>query len=151
RADEALWDMGQAYGRLGTRFRKQEGDSYARIVRDYPLSSFADDAKKRLKELELSIPDPDPTALARMQWERDNRVKPGMLSRGLMPLRRGPDMSPAARSGAPAMTTLRASVPPSVPQPSEGGANSFTGDVTAATVTDSTALDTKPDARANPP
>ena len=150
KADEALWDMGQAYGRLGNRFRKQEGDAYSRIVRDYPLSGFADDAKKKLKELEIAVPDPDPVALARMQWERDNKVKPGMLSRGLMPLRRGPDMSTAARSGAPAMTTLRASVPPSVPQVA-GGDTNFTGDVTAATVSDSTALDTKPDARANPP
>src|SRR4029077_19135999 len=57
RSDEALWEMGQAYGRLGNRFRKQEGDAYTRIVRDYPLSSLADDAKKRLKELEMPIPD----------------------------------------------------------------------------------------------
>jgi outer membrane protein assembly factor BamD len=150
KADEALCEMGQAYGRLGNRFRKQEGDAYARIVRDYPLSGFADDSKKKLKDLELAIPDPDPVALARMKWERDNRVKPGMLSRGLAPIRRGPDVSAAARSGAPAMTTLRASVPPSVPQ--QAGANSsFTGDVTATTVTDSSALDTKPDARTNPP
>jgi outer membrane protein assembly factor BamD len=150
KADEALWQMGQAYGRLGNRFRKDEGAAYARIVRDYPLSGFADDAKKKLKELELAIPDPDPVALARMKWEHDNRVKPGMLSRGLAPIRRGPDMSTAARSGTPAMTTLRASVPPSVPQQA-GAGSSFTGDVTAATVTDSTALDTKPDARTNPP
>jgi outer membrane protein assembly factor BamD len=150
KADEALWQMGQAYGRLGNRFRKQEGDAYTRIVRDYPLSGFADDAKKRLKDLELAIPDPDPVALARMKWERDNKAKPGMLSRGLTPIRRGPDVSAAARSGAPAMTTLRASVPPSVPQ-TAGAGSGFTGDVTAATVTDSTALDTKPDARTNPP
>ena len=150
KADDALWEMGQAYGRLGNRFRKQEGDAYTRIVRDYPLSAFADDAKKKLKDLELAIPDPDPVALARMQWERDNKVKPGMLSRGLAPIRRGPDVTAAARSGAPAMTTLRASVPPSVPQTAASGSG-FTGDVTAATVTDSTALDTKPDARANPP
>src|ERR1700694_2251573 len=150
KADEALWEMGQAYGRLGNRFRKQEGDAYTRIVRDYPLSGSADDAKKKLKDLELASPDPDPVALARMKWERDNKVKPGMLSRGLAPIRRGPDVSAAARSGAPAMTTLRASVPPSVPQQG-GGASGFTGDVTAATVTDSTALDTNPDARANPP
>jgi len=150
KADEALWEMGQAYGRLGNRFRKQEGDAYTRIARDYPLSGFADDAKKKLKDLEIAIPDPDPVALARMKWERDNRVKPGMLSRGLAPIRRGPDVSAAARSGAPAMTTLRASVPPSVPQ-TAGAGSGFTGDVTAATVTDSTALDTKPDARANPP
>jgi len=151
KADEALWEMGQAYSRLGNRFRKQEGDAYTQIVRDYPLSGFADDAKKRLKDLEIAIPDPDPVALARMKWERDNKVKPGMLSRGLAPIRRGPDVSAAARSGAPAMTTLRASVPPSVPAPAGGGGTSFTGDVTAATVGDSTALDTKPDARTNPP
>src|SRR5712691_11769728 len=116
KADESLWEMGQAYGRLGNRFRKQEGDAYTQIVRDYPLSGFSDDAKKKLKDLELAVPDPDPVALARMKWERDNRVKPGMLSRGLAPIRRGPDVSTAARSGTPAMTTLRASVPPSVPQ-----------------------------------
>jgi outer membrane protein assembly factor BamD len=149
RADESLWQMGQAYGKLGNRFRKQEGDAYTRIVRDYPLSGFSDDAKKKLKELEVAIPDPDPAALARMKWERDNRAKPGMLSRALTPIRRGPDVSTAARSGAPAMTTLRASVPPSVPQPA-GGGTGFSGDVTATTVSDSTALDTKPDARANP-
>ena len=150
KADEALWDLGQAYGRLGNRFRTQEGDAYAKIVRDYPLSGFADDAKKRLKELEMAVPDPDPVALARMKWEHDNRVKPGMISRSTMILKRGPDMSPAARSGPPAMTTLRASVPPSVPQTASGGTG-FSGDVTATTVTDGTALDTKPDARANPP
>src|ERR1700730_4435440 len=57
KADEALWQMGQAYGRLGNRFRKDEGAAYARIVRDYPLSGFADDAKKKLKRLEFDIPD----------------------------------------------------------------------------------------------
>jgi hypothetical protein len=71
-----------------------------------------------------------------------------MVSRSTGFLRRGPDVSTAARSGAPAMTTLRPTVPLSVPPT---GAPGFTGDVTATTVSDSTALDTKPDARANPP
>jgi outer membrane protein assembly factor BamD len=149
RADEALWEAGQAYGRLGNRFRKQEGDAYARIVSEYPLSSFSDDAKKKLQELELPVPAADPVALARMQWERDNRVKEGLFSRSTSFLKRGPDVSTAARSGTPAMTTLRASVPPSVPQ--SAGGTGFTGDVTATTIPDSNALDTKPDARANPP
>jgi hypothetical protein len=71
-----------------------------------------------------------------------------MISKSTGFLRRGPDVSSAARSGAPAMTTLRPSVPLSVPAT---GAPGFTGDVTAEPVKDSTALDTKPDARANPP
>lgn len=148
KSDEALWEMGDSYARLGNRFRQQEGDAYAQIVKDYPLSGFADSAKKKLKELEMAIPEPDPKALARMQWEKENRQKPGMVAKSTGFLHRGPDMSAAARSGAPAMTTIQPTVPMSVPAT---GAPGFTGDVTATTVSDSTALDTKPDARANPP
>jgi outer membrane protein assembly factor BamD len=149
KADLALWDMGQAFGHLGPRFRKQEGDAYARIVRDYPLSTFADDATKKLKELEMPVPEPDKTAVARMQFEKEHREKPGFISRNTLWVRRGPDVSTAAHSGDPAMTNMRPSVPPLVPQPA--GAGGFNGDVTATTVGNSTALDTKPDARANPP
>ena len=46
RADAALWELGDSYGRLGPRFRKQAGEAYARIVKDYPLSDYADAAKK---------------------------------------------------------------------------------------------------------
>ncbi len=149
KADLALWDMGQAYGRLGPRFRKQEGDAYARIVRDYPLSDYADDATKKLKDLEMPVPDADKAAVARMQYEKEHREKPGFISRNTLWLKRGPDVSTAARSGDPAMTNMRPSVPPLVPQPA--GAGAFNGEVTATTVGNSTALDTKPDARANPP
>jgi outer membrane protein assembly factor BamD len=149
KADLALWDMGQAYGRLGNRFRKQEGEAYSKIVRDYPLSAYADDATAKLKELEMPVPEPDKSAVARMQYEKDHRVKPGFISRETLFLRRGPDMSTAARSGDPAMTNMRPSIPPLVPQPA--GASGFNGQVTATTVGDSNALDTKPDARANPP
>jgi outer membrane protein assembly factor BamD len=149
KADLALFDMGQAYGKLGTRFRKQEGEAYAKIVRDYPLSPYADDAVARLKELELPVPEADKAAVARMQYEKDHYVKPGIIARDTLFIRRNPDMSMAAKSGDPAMTTMRPSVPPLVPQPA--GAAGFNGEVTATTVGNSTALDTKPDARANPP
>jgi len=150
KADDALWDMATAYSRLGNRFRKNEGDAYARILKDYPLSEWADAAKKRLKEMELPVPEADPAAVARMKWEQENRQKSGMVARSTGFLRRGPDMSTAARSGSPAMTTLRPSVPASVPQTATG-ATGFTGDVTATTVSGPSALDTNPDARANPP
>jgi len=150
KADLALFDMGQAYGRLGARFRKQEGEAYAKIVRDYPLSPYADDAVSRLKELELPVPEQDKEAVARMQYEKDHRVKPSMYQRDTLFVRRNPDMSMAAKTGDPAMTTMRPSVPPLVPQPA-GAAGAANGDVTATTVGNSNALDTKPDARANPP
>jgi len=147
KADLALWQEGQAYGHLGSRFRRQEGEAYSRIVRDYPLSDYADDAARRLKELEMPVPEPDKAAMARMQYEKDHPEKPGKLTRYTQVLRRGPDMTAAAHQGDPAMTTLRPSVPPLVPQPASTGGAALNGDVTATPVTDPTALDTKPDAR----
>src|SRR5215472_5777796 len=151
RADEALWDLGQTYERLdgktGNRFRKQAGDAYEKIVRDYPLSGFADDAKKRLKDMELPVPEADPAAVARMQWEKDNKQKAGMISRSTGFLRRGPDMSDAARSGAPAMTNVKPPVPPSIPVTAAAGGPTGVTDVTATQVTGPSALDSKPDAR----
>ncbi len=147
KADLALWQEGQAYGHLGNRFRKQEGEAYSRIVRDYPLSDYADDAAAKLKELEMPVPEPDKAAMARMQYEKDHPEKPGKLTRYTQALRRGPDMTAAAHQGDPAMTTLRPSVPPLVPQPAGAAGGALNGDVTATPVTDSTALDTKPDAR----
>ncbi len=130
KADLALWEMGQAYGKLGNRFRKQQGEAYSRIVRDYPLSDYADDATAKLKELEMPVPEPDKVAVAHMQYEIDHKQKAGLKARGTQWIKRGPDMTTAARQGDPAMTNLRPSVPPLVPQPA--GANApVTGEVTA--------------------
>ena len=150
KADLALWELGDSYNRMGTRFRTAAGDAYARIVRDYPLSGYADAAKKKLTELEMPIPQADPVAYNRMKWEAENRTKISMLSKPMSLLKRGPDVSGAAKSGQPAMTTLRGTVPVSVPL--TRGTPGFTGDVTATTVGgDASALDKLPDARTNPP
>src|SRR5580658_141015 len=139
KADLALWELGDSYNRMGTRFRTAAGDAYARIVKDYPLSAYADAAKKKLSELEMPIPQADPAAYARMKWEAENRTKASLLDRVNI-MKRGPDVSSAAKSGQPAMTTLRGTVPVSVPL--TRGTPGFTGDVTATTVgSDSTALD----------
>jgi outer membrane protein assembly factor BamD len=149
RADAALWELGDSYGKLGPRFRKQAGEAYARIVKDYPLSDYADAAKKKLTEMELPVPPADPAAVTRMKWEAENRQKASMLAKGTSFLKRGPDVSSAARSGTPAMTTIRPDVPVSVPQPVAAG--SGVNDITLTPITDPTALDKNPDARANPP
>jgi len=149
KADAALWELGDSYGRLGPRFRKQSGEAYARIVKDYPLSSYADAAKKKLTEMELTVPPADPVAVDRMKWEAENRQKQGILPKYTSFLRRGPDVNNAARSGTPAMTTLRPDVPVSVPQVAAGGTG--VNEVTSGPITDPTALEKNPDARANPP
>jgi outer membrane protein assembly factor BamD len=149
KADLALFEMGDSYSKMGNRFRQKAGDAFARIVRDYPLSAYAEDAKKRLNQLEMPIPQADQAAYNRMKWEKANYKKPSMLYRATDLIRRGPDVSAAAKSGAPAMTSLRPTIPASIPQPV--AATTGTTDVGASVVTDSKDLDTKPDARLNPP
>jgi outer membrane protein assembly factor BamD len=149
KADEALWYEGQSYARLGPAFRAQEADSYIRIVRDYPLSPYVEAAKKRLTELEVPIPEPDPQALARMQYDLDHRVRPGVFSRAFGFMRRGPDTWTAAKNGTPQMNLPKQNIPPLVP--AAGGLAGFQGDVTVAPVTNPQALEQNPDARPQPP
>jgi outer membrane protein assembly factor BamD len=145
RADEALWLDADSLTHMGPRFRQSAGDAYTKIVRDYPLSLWASQAKKKLVEMELPVPEPDPAAMTRMRHEEENYVKPGMRARAASFLGHSPDVSAAAKSGTPTMTNPKAEIPASVPIP--GGTSGFSGDVTVAPVGDTSALDTKPDAR----
>lgn len=151
RADDALWQLGDAYSKMGPRFRDKSGAAYARIVKDYPLSPLAELAKKRLVGMEMPVPEADPVAYARMKYEIENRTKPGMMSHMWGVFRKSPDTSQAAKSGQPPMTGLRPSIPASVPPPPSGTGAGVSTDVTVSTVSDTTALDTQPDARLNPP
>lgn len=149
-ADEALWMLGDSYGRMGDRFEDRAAQAYSRLVKDYPLSPRVEDAKKKLAAMNRPIPEADQVAYARMKYELENRENPGLMSHFWGIFRKGPDVHAAAKSGSPAMTPLRPSIPVSVP-PAAAGQTSVTGDVSVSTVTDPTALDTKPDARQNPP
>jgi outer membrane protein assembly factor BamD len=153
RADEALWKQADAYGRMGPRFRQRAGEAYAKIIHDYPLSEYSDDAKKKLKEMELPIPDADPAAAARMRYEAENRKKPGLLHRSTGFARSNPETGTAAKAGSPTMANPRQNIPANVPSPADVAAAQagFNGDVTVAPVTNSTALDNNPDARSQPP
>lgn len=146
KADEALWKEGSSYEKMGPRFRQKAGDAYARIVKEYPLSSYVSEAKKRLASLEMQVPDADPAAMARMKYEAENYKRPGLVRRSTGFIRSAPDTSAAAKSGSPQMNNPKQSIPASVPIP--GPTGDFTGDVTIAPVSGSSALDTNPDARA---
>jgi outer membrane protein assembly factor BamD len=148
-ADEALWKLADSYSRMGPRYRDASGKAFSRIVREYPLSAFAEQAKKKLNAMELPIPEPDPVALARQKYEQANYEKPGLMSHVWGVFRKSPDVSMAAKSGQPATEMLRPTVPVSVPAATTGGA--FGADVTVSPITGPSALDTQPDARQSPP
>jgi outer membrane protein assembly factor BamD len=145
KADESLWLLGDSYQHLGTRFRERSAEAYTKLVRDYPLSPYVANAKKRLTALEKPIPDPDPAALARQKYELENMDKPGMLSHFWGVFRKSPDVSLAAKSGQPPMESMRPTVPVTVPVAAPAAAAG--ADVTATTISGNSALDTKPDAR----
>ncbi|MBI2686568.1 MAG: outer membrane protein assembly factor BamD [Acidobacteria bacterium] len=144
-ADEALFMLGGAYERMGTRFKPQSVKSYQRLVKDYPLSSYVDPAKKKLKEMEADVPEADPVAVARMKYEQENKTKTGVIHDFWSIFKKSPDTTMAAKSGTPAMMNQRPSIPVSVPVPAGavGGTNELGGTV----ITGSSDLDTKPDAR----
>jgi outer membrane protein assembly factor BamD len=116
-ADRANWMLASIYER--TEHNDYAGAIYARIVKDYPLSPLAADAKAKLQKFGQPVPTADPTALARMQTEQNTpRQGGGLLTRSLGMLKTAPNVGMAARSGTPNMTpqpdgaTLTAIAPP---------------------------------------
>ena len=102
-ADRANWMLATIYDR--TEHADIAAQYYAHIVKDYPLSPLADDAKARLVKFGTPVPQPDPDALARMQAEAQTPRPPNrLITRPLGALKSGPDVRMAARAGAPNLT-----------------------------------------------
>jgi outer membrane protein assembly factor BamD len=112
-SDDALFMLGSIYSRA-KQISKNEDDKnhwadlaakcYERIVRDYPLSDSAPEAKARLKLMGMDIPAADPAAVSRMRKEElyakehhPNR----MLKLPLAVIKSSPDTYAAAHSGEP--------------------------------------------------
>lgn len=150
-ADDALWEEADSYQKLGDRYEEQQAAALSRIIKDYPLSNHVDEAKEELEAMKRPIPAADPAAYERMKWEQEAATKPGLMAKGLGFIRHNPDTHLAAKTGAPSMTQIRPPTPISVPAAAADTSTSTVGgvsDVTASQVTDTTTLDSKPDARA---
>jgi outer membrane protein assembly factor BamD len=117
RSDEVLWMLGNIWEKAPMQTKQEEavaaarkayaGAVYTRLVQDYPLSKMVPEAKERLKRLGLPVPQPDPTALARMQKEQQMpRPHEGLLAftHAADIIHSGPDVSRSARVGDPTMT-----------------------------------------------
>ena len=112
-SDQALWMLGDVYSRA-KQLSKNEDDRnhwadvaalcYGRILKDYPLSKYAPDAKARLTSMGMPVPAADPAAIARMQkqqaYEKEHRQS-AFVKMPVEMLKSNPDISTAAHSGAP--------------------------------------------------
>jgi outer membrane protein assembly factor BamD len=102
-ADHANWMLASIYER--NKHNDIASTYYARLVKEYPLSALAAQAKAKLVKFGAPVPDPDPTAMARMQREQQTpRERPSFLKRPGELLKSGPDVSTAARVGTPTLT-----------------------------------------------
>ncbi|MBV8865527.1 MAG: outer membrane protein assembly factor BamD [Acidobacteriaceae bacterium] len=152
KAGEALYEAGDAYSKMGPRFRKNSAEMFDRIVQEYPLSNRDDDAKKRLQEMELPVPPVDQAAVNRQKYDLENYHHPSLVGRATSIMHSGPDVSHAAKSGPPTMTDPKRTIPVSVPavnntESATNGTGSGTTELTATTVGGGSALDKNPDAR----
>jgi outer membrane protein assembly factor BamD len=102
-SDRANWMLGTIYER--NEHNDMAATYYTRLVKQYPLSPLAAEAKTKLAKFGDPVPQPDPTAMARMQQEqRTPRDRPMFLKRPTEILKSGPNVSTAARVGMPMLT-----------------------------------------------
>jgi outer membrane protein assembly factor BamD len=102
RADRALWMLGDIFDKAEKK--EVAANYYARIVKNYPLSSEAPQAKARLVAMKVPVPQPDPKARALMVADQNaQRPHTSLAKRPLGVLHSGPtgEMRTAARVGEP--------------------------------------------------
>jgi outer membrane protein assembly factor BamD len=102
RSDHALWILGDIFDKAEKK--EVAANYYARIVKNYPLSKEAPDAKARLVAMKVPVPQPDPKARARMVAEQNApRPHTSFAKKPLQVLHSGPngEMRTAARVGEP--------------------------------------------------
>ena len=105
KADRTLWMLGNIWE--GTEKKEFASNYYARIVRNYPLSSLVPDAKSRLKALGAPVPQPDPAAVAWMTAEQNApRQRTSLVKRPLGFFKNGPgqELQVASKVGKPNLT-----------------------------------------------
>ena len=105
KADTALLLLARSLERKGEKTASEAPQYYSSIVRNYPLSEHAKEAKERLTALGAQIPEPDPAAVARMTYELTHEESIGLTDRFWGMFSRHPDVSAAqGKLGAPTMT-----------------------------------------------
>jgi outer membrane protein assembly factor BamD len=102
KSDTALWMLGQIFEK--SERKDIAGGYYAQIVKNYPLSSHAADAKGKLKDFGMPVPQADPKALEWMTAEQNTpRPHESPVHKPLGLLHPAPDVHMAATHGLPTL------------------------------------------------
>jgi outer membrane protein assembly factor BamD len=102
KSDSALWMLGDIFEK--SERKDLAGSYYAQIVKNYPLSTHDADAKAKLKEFGMPVPQADPKAVEWMTAEQNTpRPKENLVHRGKEMMHSAPDVHTAAAHGLPNM------------------------------------------------
>jgi outer membrane protein assembly factor BamD len=82
---------------------KQAAVAYDKILTRYPIMDRAEDARKRLAALNQPIPRPTKAAVAENKAEDDSRHESTAMEKFIGLVKRGPDVSQAAKVGEPTL------------------------------------------------
>jgi outer membrane protein assembly factor BamD len=102
KSDQALWMVGDIFER--SEHKEIAALYYAQIVRNYPLSTLAPDAKSKLIAFKVPVPQADPKAMAWMTAEQNApREHESLMKRPLGLVRTAPhaELMVAAKTGTP--------------------------------------------------
>ena len=100
KSDTALWMLGDIYEK--SERKDIAGMYYGQIVKNYPLSVKASDARGKLKAFGMPVPQPDPKAVEWEQAEQNTpRPKESLVHKPISLVHSGPDVHLAAAHGLP--------------------------------------------------
>jgi outer membrane protein assembly factor BamD len=102
RSDRVLWMLGDIYEK--SEHKEVASLYYGDIVKNYPLSGLAPNAKNKLVAFKVPVPQPDPKAVAWMTAEQNTpRPRDSFVKKPLALVRTGPhgEMVASAKSGTP--------------------------------------------------
>lgn len=100
KSDTSLWMLGDIFER--SERKDIAGSYYAQIVKNYPLSPKANDAKAKLKDFGMPIPQPDAKAVEWMTAEQNTpRPHETLVHKSFSMFHSGPDVHTAAAHGLP--------------------------------------------------
>lgn len=119
-ADEALYMLGQALeqeinilrmskigdvpkARLIKQYTDEAGAAYSKIITRYPVMPRVDDAKARLKAMDLAVPTPTQEAIDLNKKEMASRSELGRMGKIMMNFHKRPDLARAAKVGEPTL------------------------------------------------
>jgi outer membrane protein assembly factor BamD len=102
RSDKVQWMLGDIFEK--SEHKEVASIYYGNIVKNYPLSSLAPNAKNKLVAFKVPVPQPDPKAVAWMTAEQNApRKREGLVKKPLALVRSGPhsEMIASAKNGTP--------------------------------------------------